>query len=212
LQPFIAYALSTPEAFNLPLLDSGHPEFVVADGKGRIVYLSGKARRLLTLAAHTDIGSGATALEPPVLPPEVVRICENFAGVRNGENTAEAPAYHHRTIWGGFTFRASRLDPTEASSSLVGVTIAHREPLPMRLAWQVSRLPLTPRQSEVCFLMAVGLSYPEIAERLGISPHTAVAHRRWVYEKLEVSNRTELVNKLLASREVLSSSREAHRS
>jgi DNA-binding CsgD family transcriptional regulator len=32
---------------------------------------------------------------------------------------------------------------------------------------------------------------------LGISPHTTVAHSSWVYDKLGVSNRTELVQKLL---------------
>ena len=47
--------------------------------------------------------------------------------------------------------------------------------------------------------MAVGLSFAEIAERLGISPHTAIAHSRWVHNKQDVSNRVELVYKLLAS-------------
>jgi DNA-binding CsgD family transcriptional regulator len=199
LQPFIADALNTLETFDVPLLKSGDAELVVADGNGRIVYLSVEARRLLALAAHAEIGSGGMAQESRALPPAVVRICENLTRVLNNKNTTEAPEYHHRSVWGDFTFRAYRLDPTDASSSLVGVTVAHRQPLPIGLAWQISQLPLTARQAEVCFLMTVGLSYAEIAERLGISPHTAIAHSRLIYEKLDVSNRTELATKLLAS-------------
>ena len=68
----------------------------------------------------------------------------------------------------------------------------------MRLIRQIGKLPLSARQAEVCFHMAQGLSYTEIAERLGISPHTAVAHSRWIYHKLDVSSRAELVDRLLS--------------
>ena len=34
-------------------------------------------------------------------------------------------------------------------------------------------------------------------KRLGISRHTAIAHGRWIYHKLDVHNRAELVNRLL---------------
>jgi DNA-binding CsgD family transcriptional regulator len=47
--------------------------------------------------------------------------------------------------------------------------------------------------------MASGLSYREIAQRLDISRHTAIAHSRWIHANLNVCNRTELVNRLLAS-------------
>ena len=38
----------------------------------------------------------------------------------------------------------------------------------------------------------------EIAERLSISRHTAIAHGRWIYTRLDVHNRSELVSRLLA--------------
>ena len=40
----------------------------------------------------------------------------------------------------------------------------------MKLMRQIGKLPLSARQAEVCFHMAQGLSYAEIAERLGIRP------------------------------------------
>jgi DNA-binding CsgD family transcriptional regulator len=45
--------------------------------------------------------------------------------------------------------------------------------------------------------MATGASNEEIAERLGISRHTAKQHGRWIYNKLDVHNRAELVSKIL---------------
>ncbi len=69
----------------------------------------------------------------------------------------------------------------------------------MKLVRRVGELPLSSRESEVCLLMAYGESNEEIAERLGISRHTAIAHGRWIYNKLDVHNRAELVQKLLTT-------------
>ncbi len=187
------------KALDAPLVDSGETELIIADGGGRPLYLSRKARRLLTLAAHPRIGLGGVPREPAALPAAVVRICQNLVEVFNGEGSAGPPVYHHRNAWGGFTFRAYKLDPTDASPSVIGVVIEHQEPLPVKLMRQIGRLPLSARQAEVCFHMAQGLSYAEIAEKLHISPHTAVAHSRWIYDKLGVSSRAELIDKLLVS-------------
>ena len=46
--------------------------------------------------------------------------------------------------------------------------------------------------------MAIGSSYDGIARQLGISRHTAISHGRWIYDKLDVHNRAELINKLLS--------------
>ena len=62
-----------------------------------------------------------------------MRICQNLVGVFNGEGWAGPPVHHHRNAWGGFTFRAYKLDPTDAGSSLIGVVIDHQEPLPVKL-------------------------------------------------------------------------------
>lgn len=54
---------------------------------------------------------------------------------------------------------------------------------------------LSNRENEVLELLADGLLYKEIAERLFISHGTVRQHIHNIYEKLHVSNRTEAVNK-----------------
>jgi DNA-binding NarL/FixJ family response regulator len=54
---------------------------------------------------------------------------------------------------------------------------------------------LTERENEVLQLLADGLLYKEIAERLNIVHGTVRQHIHNIYEKLHVQNRTEAVNK-----------------
>jgi DNA-binding CsgD family transcriptional regulator len=198
LEPFIAHALTVQPSSDIAMVGSGENGLVIADANGKLIYSSAEARRLLFLATHPLIAANAA---PPdtVLPAAVVRICRNLAAVYTGDEAACAPVHQHRNSWGGFTFRAYRLDASDTASCMVGVTISRDEPLPLRLLRQMDKVPLSGRQAQVCLLMAGGLSYRAIAERLHISPHTAIAHSRSIYNTLDVSNRTELVNKLLAA-------------
>jgi DNA-binding NarL/FixJ family response regulator len=54
---------------------------------------------------------------------------------------------------------------------------------------------LSSRENDVLVLLAQGLLYKEIAQRLGISPGTVKQHIHRIYEKLHVQNRTEAVNR-----------------
>jgi DNA-binding NarL/FixJ family response regulator len=59
---------------------------------------------------------------------------------------------------------------------------------------------LTERENEVLQLLADGLLYKEIAERLQIVHGTVRQHIHNIYEKLHVQNRTEAVNKYFERR------------
>jgi DNA-binding NarL/FixJ family response regulator len=54
---------------------------------------------------------------------------------------------------------------------------------------------LTKREREILELLSQGLLYKEIAARLGLSKGTVHIHIHNIYEKLEVNNRTEAINK-----------------
>jgi DNA-binding NarL/FixJ family response regulator len=52
---------------------------------------------------------------------------------------------------------------------------------------------LTPRESEILTLLARAARIAEIAEKLGISPHTVGDHTKSIYRKLNISSRAEAV-------------------
>jgi len=54
---------------------------------------------------------------------------------------------------------------------------------------------LSKREREVLQLLAQGLQYKEIAERLALSLETVKKHMRNIYQKLHVQNKVEAVNK-----------------
>lgn len=56
---------------------------------------------------------------------------------------------------------------------------------------------LTPREHEVMELLLHGLTYTDIANKLTISAHTVKNHVNAVYQKLDVSSRSELFSKII---------------
>jgi DNA-binding NarL/FixJ family response regulator len=56
---------------------------------------------------------------------------------------------------------------------------------------------LTPRETQICRGMAVGVPYVDIAAALGISPKTVETFRGKLFAKLSCSNRVELARMAL---------------
>lgn len=60
----------------------------------------------------------------------------------------------------------------------------------------VKSLPLSDRELELLTLLSKGLLYKEIADKLGITTGTVKQHIHKIYDKLQVSNKTEAINKM----------------
>jgi len=198
LESFLADGFARSSEIDTPMTDSGRRGLIIADTEGKLLHSSTEGRRLLFLATHPRLVPGNDFGDVDTLPVALVRLCTDLAGIFSGDLSVSAPSYSCRNVWGGFTVHANWLEGAGSSSSLVGITISHQEPLPIRLTRSAEHLRLSRRQTEVCLLMATGATIDKIAERLGISKHTAVAHGRSIYEQLRVHNRTELLNRLLA--------------
>jgi len=54
---------------------------------------------------------------------------------------------------------------------------------------------LTPREIDVLKLLAAGVSYAEIAQKLTVSTNTVKTHLKRIYSKLEVTNRLQAINR-----------------
>lgn len=198
LEAFLALAFARSSDIEAPLTDSGRIGLIICNTDGRVLHFSSQGRRLLFLATYPRVAPGTDFSGVDALPPPVVQLCRDLARIFLDDPSASAPAYSCRNVWGGFTFHAHWLEGAGSRSGLIGITISHQEPLPIRLTQNIEHFRLSRRQAEVCLQMATGASIDRIAERLGISKHTAVAHGRCVYAELDVHNRAELVTKLLA--------------
>jgi DNA-binding CsgD family transcriptional regulator len=200
IEPFLAHLLTNSNNdSSFPVIDSEQSGLIIATGDGRTVHASPNGRRLLFLATHPNLVLETNVHWLPSLPPALVRICRNLTFVFAGDPVAGAPGHYHRNIWGGFSFRAHPLEGEANADGLIGIVVTYREPLLVAIMRQMQTLRLTGRQAEVCRLLVSGSSYAEIAKELGISRHTAIAHARWIYDKLDVHNRSELINRLVSA-------------
>lgn len=79
------------------------------------------------------------------------------------------------------------------STAVARRVIAHFHPAQQPVVPEIPEL--TDRENAVLKLLAEGLLYKEIGDKLGISSNTVGQHVHRIYGKLHVGNRTEAVNK-----------------
>ncbi len=197
LERYLVHVLLAPPQAQLPLVESGEVGVLLADFEGRLKFASNEGRRLLALATAPALPHPAFDSRLDQLPPQLVRICRALETILEGEGGADPPTHWCRNAWGGFTFRAQLLAGSASPPQLVAIIVTHKEPLPLRLVRGLDKFSLSPRQGEVCLLLAMGLSYQQIAERLGIAKGTAITHGRWVHERLAATSRSDLLQALI---------------
>jgi len=159
------------------------PGLIVLDGAGEIELLTVPARRMIE-----SIGSDALVYGEGELPSSVLALASftrNHEAMRNaGGNVVTVPG---RDGW--ITLHASRPDPAGDRVAIVIEPASGPRSATLRLEAHGA----TAREREVATLMARGLTNPEIAEALVLSPHTVQDHVKSLFDKLGVGSRQELV-------------------
>jgi DNA-binding NarL/FixJ family response regulator len=87
----------------------------------------------------------------------------------------------------------SPVSPVVARSVLRAIRNRMGSTSPAARSSQPENNPLSARETEILQLLAKGMSFNEIGEILGISPHTVTAHIKKIYRKLAVHSRGEAV-------------------
>lgn len=150
---------------------------------------------LITPPTHellADIRSDASAGAQDTPPSAVLALA---AFLRAAPHEADA---HGRTVAvpaaaGWMTLHGSL--PDGAAGGRVAVVL-ERTASPQATAIQLEAHGVTAREREVAELLAQGLSNPEIAAQLIISPYTVQDHIKSLFEKTGVSSRQELVARI----------------
>jgi DNA-binding CsgD family transcriptional regulator len=168
-------------------IESSSPGLMLLGSRNEVELITPPARELLNL-----MSSGIRSASPENPPSAVLALAEYLrrapAGRGGGSRTVAVPA-------GGSWVTLHASLPDGQPSGRVAVVI---EPSasPASTAVRLEAHGVTPREREIAGLLAGGLSNPEIAERLVLSPYTVQDHIKSLFEKTNVSSRQELVARI----------------
>jgi len=167
------------------------------DDRGRILYLSNNAHKILLLA-HGSITPSVVGVEPCAdVFPTLTVLCR--ALVRSAGTQAPVELTLDND-WGRFEFQAHRLEPAgREKSPMIAVTMQHMEAAEVQKARSLQATPLSIVQKKVCSLLLAGRSQHEIAAELGIAASRVVDHVRKIYLKLDVHSVDDLRTRLVQS-------------
>jgi len=197
LTPYLAHALQARNGDDIQYGDHGVSGMLIMDAKGAVLHLSETARSLLALTRQPALSVNNCNNESASMPP-LAELCLKLEAMFQGEES-DPPCWTFTNGLGRFNFRAYRLDKQNPEpGGLIGLTIEHQEPLPLKLLRAMQHLPLSPTQKEVALLVAQGVSSEKIGERLHIKPTTVKDHVGKIFTKLDIHHRDQLLPKLLA--------------
>lgn len=150
---------------------------------------------LITPPAHELLEAMRSGAEsgPGETPPGAVLALAAFTrGTPDGAG-AQTRTVAVPTASGWITLHASL--PDGVITGRVAIVL-ERSASPESTAVRLEAHGVTAREREIAGLLAAGLTNPEIAERLVLSPYTVQDHIKSLFDKTRVSSRQELVARI----------------
>jgi DNA-binding CsgD family transcriptional regulator len=158
------------------------PGLIVLDAAGEVELLTPPARPLIA-----SISNDYLTVEEGELPASIVSLASFVRAQAPGGESNNVVTIPGRDGW--VTLHASRPDPAGDRVAIVIETASGPRSATLRLEAHGA----TAREREVATLIARGLTNPEIAAALVLSPHTVQDHVKSLFEKVDVGSRQELV-------------------
>jgi DNA-binding CsgD family transcriptional regulator len=164
--------------------DSTSPGFVVLGPHNDVELITPSARELLTaMRTAAQAKDDETPPSPLLALAAFIRSASHGADGRG--HTVAVP-----TSSGWVTLHASL--PDGGTAGRVAIVVEHAA-TPASTAVRLEAHGVTAREREVAALLARGLTNPEIAAHLVLSPYTVQDHIKSLFERTGVSSRQELV-------------------
>jgi DNA-binding NarL/FixJ family response regulator len=163
-----------------------------SEAPGLVVVASDNTVDLITLPAHELLEAirGDALGRGEASPPAPVVALASFVRSQEARGATGSNVVTVPSALGWLTLHASL--PGTAADGRVAIVI-ERASGPQSATVRLEAHGATAREREVATLLARGLSNPEIAETLVLSPHTVQDHIKSLFEKLGVASRQELV-------------------
>lgn len=169
--------------------ESTSPGLIVLAPGNEVDLITPAARELLDL-----MSSGAPSANNEIPPSGVLALAEFTrragAAARPASAGAQSRTVAVPTGAGWITLHASL--PDGGATGRVAIVV-ERSASPASTSVRLEAHGVTAREREIAGLLAAGLTNPEIAERLVLSPYTVQDHIKSLFEKTSVSSRQELV-------------------
>lgn len=163
--------------------EHGAPGLMVLGANNDVEVITPPAHEMLAAMRNRSQAAGDET------PPQALLALAAYTR-RNAQNPERADAIAVPTASGWITLHASL--PDGGSAGKVAVVI-ERAPSPQATAIRLEAHGVTPREREIATLLAQGLTNPDIAATLVLSPYTVQDHIKSLFEKIGVSSRQELV-------------------
>ena len=164
--------------------ESSAPGLVVLGPRNEVELITPPAHELMAaMRSSTQPDSDQTPPAPLLALAGFTRI-----GARDPDTSQRTVAVPTGSGW--ITLHASLPDGSAAGRVAI---VLERAATPQSTAIRLEAHGVTAREREIAGLLARGLTNPEIAERLVLSPYTVQDHIKSLFEKTNVSSRQELV-------------------
>jgi DNA-binding CsgD family transcriptional regulator len=168
-------------------VDAAAPGLVVLGPSNDVELITAPARELLDAMRSPGLGGSDET------PPAPLLALASFARRRAGEADGPPDVVAVPSACGWVTLHASL--PEGHGDGRVAIVL-ERSGTEQATAVRLEAHGVSPREREIAVLLARGLSNPEIAAALVLSPYTVQDHVKSLFEKTNVSSRRELVARL----------------
>lgn len=163
----------------------------VLQADGAIRFADGNWLRLVRMARGEPIAPGKAHAEGTA-------IAEFTAALLAAARKQTSAAHVVESAWGSFAFRHFDMESPDGAHACA-LVVSRLAVDAVSLAEGAARLGLTPQQREVALLLMQGASNADIANRLGVSIHTATYHVKRLSARLGVHERQQVAQVLRAA-------------
>lgn len=185
--PLLGTLLEDSEDPDIPVINTGRPGHALLDSEMKLINASPGFRQQLAMLNQNNPGEGPARF--------VAELPETIAGRLSQLGGSHPRPFVVRNAWGLFQLYLEQLqDP--GHYSLVALRMV---PINLQIFRRLQGLDLSDRQLQVACGLAEGSSFQQLASRWQISRHSVITHANYLYDKLGLSNKDQLLNRYVWS-------------